>query len=303
MGESKLLNLPEAISRFVLDGSSVVMGTCLESLIPFAAGHEIMRQKKRELTLIGPISDILFDQLIGAGCVRTVRAAWVGNVITGSGYNFRRAVESGTIEVEDHSNLTLAMALRAGAMGVPFMPARTALGSDLFSTNPSLRTITCPFTGEPLSAVAAITPDVAIIHVQRTDEYGNAHAWGNLGVTREACLASRQIILTAEEIVSPEVIRSDPNRVVTPGFRVGAVIHARWGAHPSPAAGYYNRDHQAFIDYQRDSRTPQAFARWKTQWVEGPQSSEDYLAMLGPERLADLRLKNHALSEAADYGY
>jgi len=303
MGESKLLNLPEAISRFVLDGSSVVMGTCLESLIPFAAGHEIIRQKKRELTLIGPISDILFDQLIGAGCVRKVRAAWVGNVITGSGYNFRRAVESGTIEVEDHSNLTLAMALRAGAMGVPFMPARTALGSDLFSTNPSLRTITCPFTGKPLSAVAAITPDVAIIHVQRADEYGNAHAWGNLGVTREACLASRQIILTAEEIVSPEVIRSDPNRVVTPGFRVGAVIHAPWGAHPSPAAGYYNRDHQAFIDYQRDSRTPQAFARWKTQWVEGLQSSEDYLAMLGPERIAGLALKNHALSEAVDYGY
>lgn len=303
MPASKLLPLSDAILHFVPNGSSVVMGTCLESLIPFAAGREIMRQKKRELTLIGPISDILFDQLIGAGCARKVRAAWVGNVITGSGYNFRRAVESGTIEVEDHSNLTLAMALRAGAMGVPFMPARTALGSDLFSTNPSLSTITCPFTGEPLSAVAAITPDVAIIHVQRADEYGNAHAWGNLGVTREACLASRHIIITADEIVSPGAIRSDPNRVITPGFRVSAVVHAPWGAHPSPAPGYYNRDHQMFIDYQRDSKTPQAFGDWKAQWVDGVQNSGNYLALLGPERVAELALKYHAVSEAVDYGY
>src|SRR5574341_274109 len=216
MPSSKLLSLSEAVSRFVPDGSVVALGTALEALIPFAAGREIIRQRKRDLTLVGPISDILFDQLIGAGCVRRVRAAWVGNVITGSGYNFRRAVESGSIEVEDHSNLTLALALRAGAMGVPFMPTRTALGSDLFKTNPSLKTVACPFTGETLAAVAAIVPDVAIIHVQRADEYGNAHSWGNLGVTREACLASRHVILTAEEIVSPDVISSDPNRVVTP---------------------------------------------------------------------------------------
>ncbi len=163
MSRSKLIPLPDAVERFVPDGSSVAAG------LPFAAGREIMRQGKRGLTLIGPISDILFDQLIGAGCVRRVRAAWVGNVITGSGYNFRRAVEAGDVSVEDHSNLTIAMALKAGAMGVPFMPARTALGSDLFATNPGLRTITCPFTGLPLAAVAAITPDVTLVHVQRAD--------------------------------------------------------------------------------------------------------------------------------------
>jgi len=203
---NKQLALQEAIARFVPDGSSVVMGAAQESVIPFAAGHELIRQRKRALTLIGPISDILFDQLIGAGCVRAVRAAWVGNVITGSGYNFRRAVEDGSIAVEDHSNLTLALALRAGAMGVPFLPARTALGSDLFTTNPSLKTVTCPFTGETLTAVAALVPDVAIIHVQCADAEGNAHAWGNFGVTHEACLASQRLILTAEEIVSPDVI-------------------------------------------------------------------------------------------------
>jgi len=303
MPSSKLLTLSEAISRFVPDGSSVTMGTALESFIPFAAGHEIMRQRKRSLTLIGPISDILFDQIIGAGCVSKVRAAWVGNVITGSAYNFRRAVESGTIEVEDHSNLTLAMGLRAGAMGVPFMPTRTALGSDLFKTNPSLKTISCPFTGDTLTAVAALVPDVTIIHVQRADEYGNAHAWGNLGVTREACLASKHVVVMAEEVVSPEVISSDPNRVVTPGFRVSAVAHAPWGAHPSPVPGYYNRDHQAFLDYQRNSQTPEAFANWQARWVDGVRNSGDYVALLGEERIAGLRLKKHALAEAVDYGY
>jgi len=301
--KSKLFSLSEAISRFVPDGGEVALGTAQESLIPFAAGHELIRQRKCDLTLIGPISDILFDQLIGAGCVRKIRAAWVGNVITGSSYNFRHAVEQGRLEMEDHSNLTISMALRAGAMGVPFMPARTALGSDLFKTNSSLKTVVCPFTGDTLTAVAAINPDVTIIHLQRADEYGNAHMWGNLGITREACLASRHIILTAEEIVDPDVISSDPNRVVTPGFRVSAVAHAPWGGHPSPVPGYYNRDHQGFIDYRESSKTPEIFAEWQAQWVDSIQDSGDYLKLLGEDRVAGLALKNHALSEAADYGY
>jgi glutaconate CoA-transferase subunit A len=299
----KLLTLSEAIARFVPDGSTVALGLAQETMIPFAAGHELIRQRKRDLTLIGPISDILFDQLIGAGCVGKIRAAWVGNVITGSSYNFRQAVESGAIEMEDHSNLTLAMALRAGAMGVPFMPARTALGSDLYQTNPSLKTITCPFTGATLTAVAALNPDVALIHAQRADENGNAHAWGNFGITREACLASHHIIITAEEIVAPEVINSDPNRVITPGFRVSAVVHAPWGGHPSPVPGYYNRDHQAFIDYQQSSRTPQLFAGWQARWVDGVRSSQDYQTLLGPARKEELALKTQVWSEAVDYGY
>jgi glutaconate CoA-transferase subunit A len=299
----KLLTLSEAIARFVPNGSAVALGLAQETMIPFAAGHELIRQRKRDLTLIGPISDILFDQLIGAGCVGKIRAAWVGNVITGSSYNFRQAVESGAIEMEDHSNLTLAMALRAGAMGVPFMPARTALGSDLYQTNPSLKTITCPFTGATLTAVAALNPDVALIHAQRADENGNAHAWGNFGITREACLASHHIIITAEEIVAPEVINSDPNRVITPGFRVSAVVHAPWGGHPSPVPGYYNRDHQAFIDYQQSSRTPQLFAGWQARWVDGVRTSQDYQALLGPVLQEGLGLKSHVWSEAVYYGY
>lgn len=303
MSTSKLIPLSDAIGRFVPDGSSVAAGLGLEASIPFAAGHEIMRQRKRGLTLIGPISDMLFDQMIGAGCVQRVQAAWVGNVITGSGYNFRRAVESGALRVEDHSNLTIAMALKAAAMGVSFMPVRTALGSDLIVAHPGLTPIACPFTGGPLAAVAAIAPDVTLIHVQRADASGSAHAWGNLGVMRDACLAARHVVITAEEIVPTAVITSDPNRVIIPAFRVSAVCHVPWGAHPSPVPGFYNRDHQAFIDYRDGSKTPEAFARWQERWVGTPKSHEDYLKLLGAERRSELALRNHLFSAPADYGY
>ncbi|MGD8949450.1 MAG: CoA-transferase [Desulfobacterales bacterium] len=303
MSASKLTGLPEAVSRLVPDGSAVALGTAQETLIPFAAGHEIIRQRKRGLTLIGPISDILFDQIIGAGCVSRVRAAWVGNVITGSGYNFRRAVESGHITVEDHSILTLVTALTAGKMGIPFMPTGTALGSDLYHTNPNLKTMECPFTGRKLTAVRAIQPDVTIIHAQRCDEYGNAHVWGNMGITREACLAGRSVIVTAEEIVAPEVITSDPNRVVTPGFRVAAVVHAQWGAHPSPAPGCYNRDHRAFLEYRDASRTEEAFRHWLKKWVDDVRILDEYQSLLGEDRLRELALKQHLFSEPVDYGY
>jgi glutaconate CoA-transferase subunit A len=303
LSDSKLLTLSEAIQRFIPDGTSVAMGLSLESLIPFSAAHEIIRQHKHNLTLIGPISDMLFDQLIGAGCVGEIRAAWVGNVITGSGYNFRRGIETGSLKIEDHSNLTLAMALRAGAMGVSFVPTLTALGSDLFKTNPNLKKMVCPFTGDPLTAVAAIRPDVAVVHVQRSDEYGNAHAWGNLGVTRDACLASRDVILTAEEIVSPDIISRDPNRVFTPGFRVKAVAHCPWGGHPSPVPGYYNRDHQMFIDYRNQSKTPGLFTDWRKRWVDNIHSYQEYLDQLGSERVSGLAIQNHVYSETVDYGY
>ncbi len=303
MFDSKLMSLPEAIAEFVPHGSTVVMGTCLEAMIPFAAGHEMIRQQKRGLTLVGPISDICFDQLIGADCVAKIRAAWVGNVMTGSGYSFRRAVEAGTLDVEDHSNFTLSTALRAGASGIPFLPVRTGLGTELFKANPGLKTITCPFSGDTLAAVAAITPDVSIIHVQRVDQSGNAHLWGNLGVTREACLASDKIILTAETIVDTEVITRDPNRVLTPGFRVSAVVHVPWGGHPSPVPGFYNRDHQTFLDYRDASKKPEHFAQWRRDWVDDLAGHQAYLDRLGEHRLKQLQLKHHVFTEPVDYGY
>jgi glutaconate CoA-transferase subunit A len=303
MPKSKLKSLHDAIAEHVPDGSSVVLGTSLESLIPFSAGHELIRQRKKDLTLIGPISDILFDQIIGGGCVKKVRAAWVGNVITGSGYNFRRAVENETIQVEDHSNLTIAMALKGGAMGVPFMPTHTALGSDLFKTNANLTQMICPYTGQSVCLVKSIQPDVAIIHVQRADEFGNAHSWGNLGISRDACMASESVILTAEEIVSPSSISSDPNRVITPGFHVSAVVHRPFGAHPSAVPGFYNRDHQVYIDYRNASKTKTDYLAWRKRWVDPVSCRQDYIDLVGNDHLRRLSLQHHVMSEVVDYGY
>src|SRR5215831_17614946 len=201
---SKLVLLAEAIAQHVPDGASVALGMALESLIPFAAGHELIRQARRDLELIGPISDMLFDQLIGAGCVRKVTAAWVGNVSAGLGHNFRRARERGQplpLELEAHSNFSIGLALQAAALGVPYLPTHSLLGSDLVAENPRL------VRGrDGLLHVQALAPDVAIIQVQRADAFGHAHCWGNLGLTREAALAADRIILVAERLVPEHVI-------------------------------------------------------------------------------------------------
>jgi glutaconate CoA-transferase subunit A len=281
---SKELTLPEALSLHVRDGISVLMGAGLEALVPFAAGYELVRQKRRELTLVAPISDMLFDVLIGAGCARAVVAAWVGNVSAGSGYNFRRAVEESVphaLEVTDHSNLTLALALQAAATGVPYLPTRSTLGTDLLAHNPHLKETSCPFTGQKLVAVEALTPDVAILPVQQADAEGNAHVRGNLGVIREAARASRRVILVAEEVVSAQAIRSDPNRTLIPGFLVSAVVHLPRGCHPAPCEGYYGRDHEFFHRYHESSRTREGFLVWLDEWVLSVENHETYLRRVG----------------------
>jgi glutaconate CoA-transferase subunit A len=302
---SKLLPLPAAISSLVPDGSSVALGLQMEQMIPFSAGHEIMRQKKRDLTLIGPISDILFDQLIGAECVREVIAAWVGNVMMGSAYNFRREVENGRVQVTNMTNFAIALALQAGAMGVPFLPTRSALGSDVAKNNSFFKAIQNPFTGESdkLHAVRALVPDVAIVYVQRADAEGNAHCWGNFGVMIDGVRAAKKVIVVAEEIVAPEVIASDPNRTVIPGFLVSAVVESRWGAHPSPVQGYYSRDNAYFQQYHEQSKTQHDFDRWAERWVYGMQNRADYVNLVGTCRLEALEVKKHAYAAPADFGY
>src|SRR5438552_12940290 len=244
---SKVLSMHEAIAELVPDGASVALGLQMEQMIPFAAGHEIIRQKKRGLTLIGPISDILFDQLIAAGCAGQVIAAWVGNVMMGSAYNFRRAVEQDGLKIFNMTNFAVALALQAGAMGVPFLPTRTALGSDVHKENHFFYQIFSPFMPkEPLWAIRALNPDVTIVHVQRADREGNSHCWGNFGVMLEGVRAAKRVIVVAEEIVSSDVIASDPNRTVIPGFLVSALVHEPFSAHPSPVQGYYSRDNEFF---------------------------------------------------------
>ena len=302
----KLLSMAEAIERFVPDGASVALGCALEPLIPFAAGHELIRQRRRDLTLIGPISDILFDQLIGAGCVRRIIAAWVGNVSEGLGHNYRRAVEQDVphaITVEDHSNYSVSLALLAGALGVPYIPMLSLLGSDIARDHPTIRPAPSPLDGSPTLLVPALRPDVAILHVQRADAEGRAHVWGGLGICEEAALAANGVIYTAEEIVPPEVILSDPNRVLAPGMKTLAVVHAPGGAHPSPVQGYYNRDHAYFAEYHQRTRTVEGFAAWLEEQVLSVPDRAAYLERLGDERWRALAAKERRLAAPVDYGY
>jgi glutaconate CoA-transferase subunit A len=304
--ENKLLTLSEAIARYVPSGSSVALGLALEPLIPFAAGHELIRQGRHDLTLIGPISDMLFDQLIGAGCVARVVAAWVGNVSEGLGYNYRRAAEQGlpsSLAIEDHSNYSIGLALLAGALGVPYIPMRSLLGSDIARDHPTIRPAPSPLDGSATLLVPALQPDVAILHVQRADAAGRAHAWGGLGLCEEAALAARGVIYTAEEIVPSEVLLSDPNRVVAPSFKTLAVVHAPGGAHPSPVQGYYNRDHAYYHDYHERSRTPEDFAAWLRGEVLDLPDRAAYLAHLGAERWQSLMVREHRPAAPVDYGY
>jgi glutaconate CoA-transferase, subunit A len=304
-GMNKVRSLHDAIATDVHDGMSVAMGCALESLIPFAASYEIIRQEKRHLTVIAPISDMQFDQLIGAGCVKKIIASWVGNVAAGLGHNYRRAAEAGIphpIEIEEHSNFTIGLGLKAGASGVPFLPSRTVKGSDL-RHGPQFAPVRCPFTGEELLAVRAIRPDVAILHVQRADEEGNTHAWGNLGVMQEAALAAKKVILTCEEIVDHEVILSDPNRTVIPGFVVSSVVHEPFGSHPSPAQGYTRRDDSFYFEYHKETRSQEGFERWLQKWVFGVKDHRGFLALLGAERVERLRPQGDLFAPSISFSY
>src|SRR5438552_1061003 len=269
--------MAQAIERFVPDGATIAMGVALEAVIPFAAGHEMIRQRRRNLELVGPISDALFDQLIGAGCVRRVTAAWVGNVSEGLGHCYRRACEQAvprSLEVRDHSNFSISLALWAAAWNVPRLPTRTLLGSDILRTNPDLS------AGDGLVQVKAVRPDVAIVHVQRADVFGRAHAWGPLGITEEAGLAAERVIITCEELVDPEVTLSDPNRILLPETKVVAVVHEPGGAHPSPVQGFWKRDHALDNAYAAESRMREGYEAWLKRWVLDVPDRKTYMTMV-----------------------
>lgn len=305
--QNKTTTLANAIRECVHDSDRVALGLCLESLIPFAAGHELIRQGKKDLSLIGPISDILFDELIGAGCVKEVIAAWVGNVGAGLGHNFRRAIEKAVplpLALQEHSNFTIALALKAAALGVSFLPTRTGAGGDIIKNETAFREVLCPFTEERLTAVKAVVPDVAILHVQRADIFGNAHLWGNLGVAIEAAYAADRVILTCEEIVDREVIVADPNRTLIPGILVDAVVHEPLGAHPSPVQGFWQRDDEYFLRYHERSRVRADFLMWLKEWVTDLPGREAYLVKLGELEVKALRITEKRLPTGeVNYGY
>jgi glutaconate CoA-transferase, subunit A len=301
---SKRRSLAEAIREQVHDGDAVALGLALESGIPFAAVHEIIRQRRKDLTLIGPISDMAFDQLIAAGTVAKVIAAWVGNVAGGSGYGFRRAYEQGQprrIVMEDHSNFTVGLALKAAAMGLPYLPTFTGIGGDIVRGHPRIRPIEDPFGGPGLLAVGALKPDVAIVHVQRADASGNAHLWGNLGLTVEAAYAARRTIVVCEEIVPDDVIRSDPNRTMIPGFLVTAVVEEPGGALPSSVQGYWRRDFETFLRYHQLSNTAPGYQSWLKEWVLDLPDRPAYLRHMGDAAVQRLRVSDRRLAAAANF--
>ncbi len=286
-----------AIEGFVRDGMAIAMSCSLEPLVPFAAGHEIIRQGRKDLDLIAPISDSLFDQLVGAGCARRVTAAWVGNVSEGLGHNYRRAAERSEpqpLEIHDHSNFSVSLALWAGAWGAPYIATPTLLGSDILTSNPGLSVV------DGFVHVAALRPDLAILHVQRADAEGRAHCWGPLGIAEEAALAAGAVILSCEELVDAQVILSDPNRVLVPENKVVAVVHEPGGAHPAPVQGFWRRDHEYMRSYGERSRTREGYLEWLREWVLGVDDRAAYLRKLGD--VTALAVRQHRLSAPVDYG-
>ena len=295
--------MDEAVRRFVHDGDVIVIEG-FTHLICFAAAHEIIRQRRRDLTLCRLTPDVIYDQLIGAGCARRLVFSWAGNPGAGPLYALRRAVEQGipnSIELEEYSHFGMVARLTAGAAKLPFYPLRNYMGSDLPRVNPLIKTIVCPFTGEELAAVPALNPDTAIVHVQRADENGNAQIWGLIGVQKEAAFASRNTIVVAEEIVSEDFIRSDPNRTLIPGMIVSAVVHEPFGCHPSYAQGFYDRDNDFYVRWRDVSQNEELFNKYLEEWVYGVRDRSEYVRRMGAQ-MNRLKAKPH-YCEPVNYGY
>ena len=301
--ETKLMTMEEAVRRFVLDGASVVIEG-FTHLICFAAAHEIIRQGRRDLTVCRLTPDLIYDQLIGAGCVRKLVFSWAGNPGAGPLYALRRAVEQGVpheIELEEYSHYGMVARLTAGAARLPFYPLRDYMASDLLRVNQNIRKVTCPFTGEELAAVPPLNPDTAIIHAQRADTGGNAHIWGLIGVQKEAAFAARNVIIVAEEIVNESVIRSDPNRTLIPGLIVSAVVREPFGCHPSYAQGYYDRDNDFYVRWRDVSKDTTRFNSYLDEWVYGVKNRAAYVERM--EERADQLKAREQFSEPVNYGY
>lgn len=303
---NKVMGLKEAVASLARPGMSLATCSALEGFIPYAAMHELIRQGVGGLTLIAPISNICFDQVIAAGLADTVIAAWVGNVSTGIGYNFRRAVEEGVphpLTVINHTNFSITLALEAGARGLPMAVSRSPLGSDIARANPHFKEITCPHSGERLLAIQAVNPDLTILHVQKADAAGNCLCWGATGFTRLAALAAKQVLVTCEEIVDSEVIRADPDRTLVPGFVVSAVCEVPLGCHPAPVQGYYGLDGPYFLEYAAATKTREDSLAWLDKWVHGVPDHAAYLELVGAQRWRELLVKHPAPSPPVEYGW
>lgn len=282
---NKVTTMKDAIAELVCDGDLVAIEG-FTHLICFAAGHEIIRQRKCDLILCRLTPDLIYDQLIAAGCAKKLVFSYLGNPGVGSLHAVRRAVEKGIptpLEVEEYSHFGMVGRLIAGAAKLPFYPVRTFAGSDIPVANPRIKQVEDPYGSGQVYVVPPLNPDVAILHVQRADEQGNAHIWGLMGMQTEAAFAAERVIVVAEEIVDETIIRADPNRTVIPGLIVDAVVHEPFGAHPSYAQGYYDRDTQFYLAWDPISRDHDALLAWLDEWVYGLSGRAEYVEKMGTE--------------------
>jgi glutaconate CoA-transferase subunit A len=297
---SKVVSLHEAIAANVHDGDTLAIEG-FTHLISFAAAHEVIRQGRRDLTLARLTPDLVYDQLVAAGCAKKLVFSWLGNPGVGSLHAIRRAIEAAELEIEEYSHHGMVARYAAGASRLPFFPLRSYDGSDLAAANTRIRRVSSPYDGEEISVVPPLNPDVTIIHAQRADAEGNVQAWGIVGVQREAALAARRVIAVVEELVDASVVRDDPDRTLLPGTVVDAVCVEPFGAHPSFAQGHYDRDNAFYRDWDPISRDPARLEAWLDEWVRGLDGRAAYVERLGAARIEQLRPDTRP-SGSVDYG-
>lgn len=297
---SKLIPLKKAISEFISDGD-VLYAAGFTHLIPFAAGHEIIRQGKKNLTLARATPDLIYDQMVAAGCAKKIIFSYMGNPGVGSLRIVRGAIERGELEWEEYSHFGMITRLQAGASGLPFLPMNQTGAEDLEKVNSNIKRIPDPYGGKDVIVVPALNPDVAIVHVQRADKNGNAHLWGIIGEQKEAAFAAKKVILTAEEIVDESVIRSDPNRTMIPGIVVSAVCHVPFASHPSYSQGYYDRDNEFYLAWDKISESKELTQKYLDEWVYSVKDRNAYWKKLGEKTHKRLKVKP-LYSEKINYG-
>jgi glutaconate CoA-transferase subunit A len=307
MSTSKLVDMRTAIAAHVHDGDTVAIEG-FTHCISFAAGHEIIRQRRRNLTLARMTPDLVYDQMVAAGCATKLIFSWLGNPGVGSLHAIRRRTEPAALaagesllEIEEYSHHGMVGRYVAGAHRLPFYPLRSYSESDLPKVNPLIRTVQSPFGGEEVYAVPPLNPDVTIIHAQRADSDGNVQMWGLLGCQKEAAFAAKRVIAVVEEVVPTSVIRSDPNRTIIPGLIVNAVVCEPLGAHPSYVQGSYDRDNAFYREWDTISRDATATEAWLQEWVYGVPDRAAYVAKFGAEYFKGLT-PTRAPSGSVDYG-
>ncbi len=299
----KLTTMQDAIATYVHDGDTVAIEG-FTACIGFAAAHEIIRQGRRDLVLCRMTPDLVYDQMVAAGCARKLVFSYLGNPGVGPLHAVRRAVEKGIpnpLELEEYSHFGMVGRYIAGAYRLPFFPLRSYVGSDLPKVNPRIQFVESPYGDGLVAVVPPLNPDVAIIHAQRADVNGNTQLWGLLGAQKEAAFAAKHVIVVVEEIVDEEVIRSDPNRTLIPGLIVDAVVHEPYGAHPSYVQGYYDRDNDFYLRWDEISRDEAATRAWLEEWVYGVRDRAEYVQKMGPETWERLR-PAQAWARPVNYG-